>query len=118
MSRLETTNPAPPEPGASFKVPDSGRVQVAPCSAAFVRLPNDAHHGNAEAVLKRLQDKWPCEFRDGARCGFLQRREGPRDPGGYPLGFDHWQREARNTWFAGFSVGFHDRSRLSKPEAA
>jgi hypothetical protein len=118
MLPLETRNPAPPVPGASSEVPGSGRVEVATCSAAFVRLPNDAHDGNAEAVLKRLQDKWPSEFRDGARCGFLQLHEGPRDPGGYPPGFNNWQLERRNAWFAGFNVGFHDRSRLSKPEAA
>jgi hypothetical protein len=64
------------------------------------------------------QERLPSEFRDGARCGFLQRHEGPRDPGGYPPGFKHWQLERRNAWFAGFNVGFHDRSRFSKPEAA
>ena len=118
MSRLETTNPAATEPGASYRVPGFGRVEDAKSAAAFARLPNIAHDGNAEAVLKRLQDKWPSEFRDGARCGFLQLHEGPRDPGGYPPGFHHWQLERRNAWFAGFNVGFHDRSRLSKSEAA
>jgi hypothetical protein len=118
MSHLETGNPAPPVPDASSKVPGSGRIEVASCSAAFIRLPNIAHDDNAEAILKRVQGKWPSEFRDGARWGFLQQQEGPRDPGGYPLGFNHWQVARRNAWFAGFNVGFHDRLRLSKREAA
>jgi hypothetical protein len=118
MSRLETTNPAATEPGASSRVPGFGRVEAAKSAAAFVRLPNIAHDGNAEAVLKRLQDKWSSEFRDGARCGFLKGHEGVRGSGGYPPGFDHWQLERRNAWFGKFNVGFHDRSRLSKSEAA
>jgi hypothetical protein len=73
---------------------------------------------SSEAVLNRLREKWPPEFRDGARCGFLQRHEGVGNPGGYPPGFDHWQLERRNAWFAGFNVGFHDRLRLSKAVAA
>jgi hypothetical protein len=64
------------------------------------------------------QERLPAEFRDGARCGFLQREEGPRDPGGYPRGFHRWPLERRNAWFAGFNVGYHDRLRLSQSEAA
>jgi hypothetical protein len=67
---------------------------------------------------RRLQEKWSAEFRDGARCGFLQQHEGPRDPGGYPLEFNRWPLERRNAWFAGFSIGFHDRLRLTQTEAA
>jgi hypothetical protein len=119
MWHLETRTPAPSVPGASSKTPGSGRVEDARCSAAFLRLSNVARDGNkAEVALKRLQDKWPPEFRDGVRCGFLQKREGVRDPGGYPPGFDQWQLERRNAWFAGFNVGFHDRLRLSQSEAA
>ena len=118
MSRLETTNLAPPGPAASSKVPGFGRVEDAKSSAAFARPPNDARGGStAEAVLKPLQNKWPAEFRAGARWGFLQQQEGPRDPGGYPLGFGHWQVARRNAWFAGFNVGFHDRLRLAQSEA-
>jgi hypothetical protein len=80
---------------------------------------NVARDGNkAELALKRLQDKWPPEFRDGVRCGFLQKRDGVRDSGGYPPGFNHWPLERRNAWFAGFNVGLHDRLRLSQNEAA
>lgn len=61
-------------------------------------------------------EDWLDEFRDGVRCGFLQKRDGPRDAGGYPLGFNHWPLERRNAWFAGFNVGFHDRKRLSQGE--
>jgi hypothetical protein len=71
-----------------------------------------------EVALKRLQDKWRPEFRDGVRCGFLQKRDGVRDSGGYPPCFNDWPLERRNAWFAGFNVGFHDRLRLSQSEVA
>lgn len=119
MSHVETRNPPPPVPGASFKTMGSGRVGDATCSAAFVRLPNGARDGNkAEVALKGLRDKWPPEFRDGVRCGFLQKRGDARNSGGYPQGFNHWPVERRNAWFAGFNVGFHDRLRLSQRQAA
>jgi hypothetical protein len=118
MSHLETRNPAPPAPGTSSKISGSDWVGDAACSAALLRLSNSAPVGNkAEAALNRLQDTWPLEFRDGVRCGFLQKRDGPGDTGGYPQGFNHWQLERRNAWFAGFNVGFHDRLRLSQSEA-
>jgi hypothetical protein len=66
----------------------------------------------------RLRQRWPTEFRDGARCGFLQQREGPRDPGGYPPGFNRWPLARRNSWFAGFNQGLHDRLRLAQTEVA
>jgi hypothetical protein len=119
MLRLEAKKSAPPVPGASSKIPGSGRVEDATSSAAFLRLPNGARDGNkAEAALKFLQDKWPSEFRDGVRCGFLQKPDGVRDSGGYPPGFNHWPAERRNAWFAGFNMGLHDRQRLSQREAA
>jgi hypothetical protein len=60
-----------------------------------------------------LRKTWPDEFRDGARCGFLQNYEGKRERGGYPKGFHQWPLDRRSAWFDGFSVGFHDRVRLS-----
>jgi hypothetical protein len=109
MSRLEKGNPAP----------RFGRVEDAISWEFFPRPTTDTRGGfTAEASLKSLQDKWPAEFRDGARCGFLQRRDSLYGPCGYPAGFAHWQLERRNAWFAGFNIGYHDRSRLSKAVAA
>lgn len=73
-------------------------------------------HVLADHEATRLQKKWPAEFRDGARCGFLQHYEGSRDHGGYPPGFAGWPLERRNTWFAGFNLGLHDRLRLEQSE--
>jgi hypothetical protein len=64
-----------------------------------------------------IEEEFPTEFRDGARSGFLQQREAPRDPGGYPRGFNRWPLKRRNAWFAGFNVGFHDRLRLCSSKA-
>ena len=62
--------------------------------------------------VARLRQRWPAEFREAARCTFLMRFDGEREPGGYPLGFHRWPLHRRNVWFAGFNVGFHDRVRL------
>jgi hypothetical protein len=67
--------------------------------------PVDVEH----ARRKRM---WPDEFSDGARCGFLKTFPGAREPGGYPLDFHRWPIERRNSWFAGFNLGFHDRLRF------
>ena len=68
--------------------------------------------------VARLRQRWPDEFRDGARCAFLRRFDGARQEGGYPLGFRRWPLERRNAWFAGFNRGFHDRLGLLHAEAA
>jgi len=52
-----------------------------------------------------LRTRWPKEFRDGARCAFLNQYEGEREPGGYPAGFHRWSLDRRNAWFAGFNQG-------------
>jgi len=69
---------------------------------------------NAADELAALRARWPTEYRDGARCAFLLRFEGDRERGGYPRGFPRWPLDRRNTWFAGFNVGYHDRLRLAK----
>ena len=61
----------------------------------------------------RLRQRWPTEFRDGARGAFLMRFDGQREPGGYPLGFHGWPLERRNAWFAGFNVTLRGGPRLS-----
>ena len=43
------------------------------------------------------------------------RFDGEREPGGYPRGFHAWPLDRRNSWFAGFNVGFHDRLKLMGP---
>jgi hypothetical protein len=68
----------------------------------------------AEQELAVLRQRWPEEFRDGKRCGFLRSFDGEREAGGYPRGFHHWPLERRNAWYAGFNLGFHDRLRLAK----
>ncbi len=72
---------------------------------------------NAEDEVARLRGRWPDEFRDGARCGFLLRFDGDRERGGYPRGFHRWPIERRNAWFGGYNVGFHDRLRLAREVA-
>jgi hypothetical protein len=67
--------------------------------------------------LEAIRARWSAEFRDGARCAFLQRYDGEREPGGYPLGFHRWPLNRRNAWLAGYNVGFHDRIRLVVEEA-
>jgi hypothetical protein len=70
MLRLETRNPCPLVPAESSKTPSLGRAEAASSSAALLDPSNGAPAGGdkAEAVLKRLRENWPLEFRDGARC--------------------------------------------------
>jgi hypothetical protein len=120
MLPLEKRSTALPVAATSSTISSSGRMgDDLPCSAALPRPPGGACDGTREeAALSRLQHKWPPEFADGVRCGFLQKHDGARDPAGYPQGFGQWQLERRNAWFAGFNVGFHDRQRLPQRGAA
>jgi hypothetical protein len=68
--------------------------------------------------LTRLRERWPDEYRDGARCAFLLKFDGDRERGGYPRGFQAWPLERRNAWFAGFNRGFHDRLHYFAHEGA
>jgi hypothetical protein len=68
--------------------------------------------------IARLTQRWPDEFRDGARFAFLRRFDGTRQEGGYPSRFQYWPLERRNAWFAGFNRGFHDRLDLLQTEVA
>jgi hypothetical protein len=72
---------------------------------------------SAHDELARSRASWRGEFRDGARCGFLQRYDGEREAGGYPRGFHRWPLDRRNAGFAGFNVGFHDRLRFAREMA-
>jgi hypothetical protein len=56
-----------------------------------------------------LKRSWPREFRDGERSAFLQRYDGTREPGGYPLGFHQWLLERRNAWYCGHNIGLLER---------
>jgi hypothetical protein len=69
-----------------------------------------------KAIRERqaLRERLPDEFNDGARCASLQRFDGPREKGGYPLGFHSWPLQRRNAWFAGFNLGRCDRLRLEE----
>jgi hypothetical protein len=78
----------------------------------------DAFKATSTGLLAGLSQRWPEEYRDGARCAFLRRFDGAREKGGYPLGFHHWSLERRNAWFAGFNCGFHDRLDLPHAKAA
>jgi hypothetical protein len=64
--------------------------------------------------IEQLRARWAAEYRDGARCGFLQTFEGERGKGGYPRGFGDWTLNRRNAWFSGYNRGFHDRMRVSE----
>jgi hypothetical protein len=48
----------------------------------------------AEAIT--LKERWPAEYRDGARCAFLLKFDGDREKGGYPRGFHAWPLERRD----------------------
>ena len=67
--------------------------------------------------VARLRSTWPVEFRDGARCGFLPRADGPREKGGYPCGFCGWPLDRRNAWYSGFNLGRLDRAHLMREAA-
>jgi hypothetical protein len=71
----------------------------------------------AAEQLATLQERWPDEWRNGARCAFLRSFDGERESGGYPRGFHAWPLDRRNAWFAGFSMGFHDRLNLTREVA-
>jgi hypothetical protein len=58
-----------------------------------------------------LQERWPREWRDGARSAFLGQLTGEREQGGYPREFHAWSLDRRNAWFGGFNRGYHDRLR-------
>ena len=64
-----------------------------------------------DAERARLKRAWPDAFRDGERSAFLQRYDGPREPGGYPKGFNRWPLERRNAWYCGFNFGLRERQR-------
>lgn len=67
--------------------------------------------------VARIKARWPAEWRDGARCAFLETFEGEREPGGYPLGFHAWPIDRRNGWFAGYVRGYLDRLALEEGKA-
>jgi hypothetical protein len=55
------------------------------CAAAGAK----ATAGNASAAdeVAGLSPRWPAEFRDGARCGFLLRFDGEREKAAIPADF-------------------------------
>jgi hypothetical protein len=65
----------------------------------------------ADAARARLSCAYPDAFRDRERSAFLQRYDGPREPGGYPKGFHSWPSEQRNAWWCGFNLGLLERQR-------
>jgi hypothetical protein len=42
---------------------------------------------------------------DGGTVAYFGKAEGEREKGGYPKGFQGWELERRNAWFAGFDAG-------------
>jgi hypothetical protein len=87
-----------------------GEPVTRPTRDKFDNMPEGVDpYPDADAQRVRLKRDWPDEFRDGARCGFLQRCEGKRERGGFPLGFHQWPHERRNGWYAGFNRGWCDR---------
>jgi hypothetical protein len=63
----------------------------------------------AEAERNALRARHQTLFDDGARASFLGKADGPREKGGYPLGFHKLPLDARNAWFAGWNNGLCDR---------
>ena len=66
---------------------------------------------NAENERAAFREQWKTAFDDGVRCGFLQKFEGAREPGGYPKEFHDWPLARRNAWFAGFNKGSVERKK-------
>lgn len=60
--------------------------------------------------VSRFEAICPAEFRDGFKCGFFGKHDGPREPGGYPIGFHRWPLVNRNAWFAGANRGLVERA--------
>jgi hypothetical protein len=58
---------------------------------------------NTSTAFESLRAKWPDAFDAGARCGFLNKFPGNREPGGYPKSFHSWPLDRRNAWFSGFN---------------
>jgi hypothetical protein len=63
----------------------------------------------ADAERNALRARHQTLFDDGARASFLGQADGPREKGGYPLGFHKLPLDARNAWFAGWNKGRCDR---------
>jgi hypothetical protein len=76
------------------------------------RLDRESFVVSVADEMTTIRTAWPAEFNDGARGAFLQRYDGCREAGGYPVGFHQWPLARRNAWFAGFNVGRRDRLRL------
>jgi hypothetical protein len=74
----------------------------------------DDRKKKAARIRALIRQRWPAEFDDGARSAFLRRSDGPREKGGYPLGFHGWPLARRDAWFAGFNLGRIDRLRLEE----
>jgi hypothetical protein len=70
---------------------------------------------SVEAIRAQYRDRHPKLFDDGARMGFRGKPDaGPREKGGYPLGFHQLPLEARNAWWAGWNAGHLERERWEK----
>ena len=75
-------------------------------TSATARANQAARRSAAEAERQALRARFPELFDDGERMGFRGKPDdGPREPGGYPLGFHQLPLEARNAWFAGWNAG-------------
>ena len=73
-------------------------------------MSGEADAKRAQLERARLEAAWPEAFRDGVRAAFgVFPPEHER--GGYPRGFHGWPLEKRNSYFAGFNLGFCDRRR-------
>jgi hypothetical protein len=59
----------------------------------------------------RLKALHPEVYRDGELAGLGKLPLGPRERGGFPLGFQNWPRDRRDAWMAGFNVGHSQRAR-------
>jgi hypothetical protein len=81
-------------------------------------MSGDSRIGLAETERAAIRKQWAAEFDDGARCGFSQKFDGPRELGGYPKGFHAWPLARRNAWYAGFNKGNSDRRRSDEEGAA
>jgi hypothetical protein len=66
----------------------------------------------AETERAAIRAAWHVEFDEGARCGALQKFDGEREAGGYPLGFHSWPLERRNAWYAGFNAGYTEKKKM------
>ena len=76
----------------------------------------------AARIRAIIRCRWPSVFDHSARSAFLQHCHGPREKGGYPLGFHGWTLAGRDAWLTGSAPNRrgtrHERGAIPVPQRA